>query len=168
MERVLLEGRGTSGIPQYILNLFYLDFSDNSAATATTLGKDRSGNDNNFTPSNFSVSSGPGNDSLPDTPSNNFCTMNPLVPTPSTTWANGNLDLSGGTSDTNLGNSNWGFGSQFDQGDASQASNSGIFLDSPSSTAQLTYKLYHRAHNGTAYSCINSGKAGMIRYEVVA
>ena len=26
--------------------------------------------------------------------------MNPLVPTPSTTWANGNLDLSGGTSDT--------------------------------------------------------------------
>jgi len=28
MERVLLEGRGTSGIPQYILNLFYLDFSD--------------------------------------------------------------------------------------------------------------------------------------------
>ena len=81
-------------------NGFYLDFSDNSAATATTIGKDRSGNDNNFTPSNFSVSSGPGNDSLPDTPSNNFCTMNPLVPTPSTTWANGNLDLSGGTSDT--------------------------------------------------------------------
>ena len=39
-------------------NGFYLDFSDNSAATATTLGKDRSGNDNNFTPSNFSVSSG--------------------------------------------------------------------------------------------------------------
>ncbi|QNI50465.1 hypothetical protein SynRS9915_00746 [Synechococcus sp. RS9915] len=27
MERMFLEGRGTSGIPQYILNLFYLDFS---------------------------------------------------------------------------------------------------------------------------------------------
>ena len=77
-------------------------------------------------------------------------------------------DISGGTSDTNLGNSSWGFGSQYDNGDASQASNSGIFLDSPSSTAQLTYKLYHRAHNGTSYSCINSGKAGIVLYEVVA
>ena len=26
MERMFLEGRGTSGIPQYILNHFYLDF----------------------------------------------------------------------------------------------------------------------------------------------
>ena len=84
----------------YGTNGFRLDFSDNSATTATTLGKDRSGNGNDFTPSNFSVAAGAGNDSLPDTPSNNFCTMNPLVPTPSTTWANGNLDLSGGTSDT--------------------------------------------------------------------
>ena len=59
-------------------NGFYLDFSDNSAATATTIGKDRSGNGNDFTPSNISVSSGTGNDSVLDTPSNNFCTLNPL------------------------------------------------------------------------------------------
>ena len=57
-------------------NGFYLDFNDNSAATAATIGKDRSGNGNDFTPSNFSVSTGVGNDSSLDTPSNNFCTWN--------------------------------------------------------------------------------------------
>ena len=36
-------------------NGFWLKFSDNSAATATTLGKDYSGNNNNWTPNNFSV-----------------------------------------------------------------------------------------------------------------
>ena len=76
-------------------NGFRLIFSDNSGTTATTLGKDSSGNGNNFTPNNFSVSAGAGNDSLEDTPTNNFATMNPLVPSPSVTWANGNLDLSG-------------------------------------------------------------------------
>ena len=57
---------------------FYLNFSDNSGTTATTLGKDSSGNGNNFTPNNFSVSAGEGNDSLEDTPTNNFPTINPL------------------------------------------------------------------------------------------
>ena len=36
-------------------NGFWLKFSDNSAATATTLGKDYSGNSNNWTPNNLSV-----------------------------------------------------------------------------------------------------------------
>jgi len=57
---------------------FYLNFSDNSGTTATTLGKDSSGNGNNFTPNNFSVSAGVGNDSVEDTPTNNFPTLNPL------------------------------------------------------------------------------------------
>ena len=52
---------------------FYLNFSDNSGTTATTLGKDSSGNGNNWTPNNFSVS-----DAMKDTPTNNFATMNPL------------------------------------------------------------------------------------------
>jgi hypothetical protein len=43
----------------YGTNGFHLEFADNSAATATTLGKDTSGNGNNFTPSNLSVSSTP-------------------------------------------------------------------------------------------------------------
>jgi hypothetical protein len=36
-------------------NSFHLDFADNSAATAAALGKDTSGNGNNFTPNNLSV-----------------------------------------------------------------------------------------------------------------
>jgi len=61
-------------IGSYGTNGFYLNFSDNSGATATTLGKDSSGNDNNFTPNNLSVY-----DSMPDTPTNNFAVMSPLT-----------------------------------------------------------------------------------------
>jgi len=83
----------------YGTNGFYLNFSDNSGTTATTLGKDSSGNGNNFTPNNFSVSAGIGNDSLEDTPTNNFCTLNPLamIATGNVTPSNGNLDASFGT-----------------------------------------------------------------------
>jgi hypothetical protein len=72
-------------------NGFYLDFSDNSNTTAATLGADRSGGGGNWTPTNFSVTAGAGNDSLTDTPTNygtdtglggevrgSFCTINPL------------------------------------------------------------------------------------------
>jgi len=76
----------------YGSNGFYLNFSTN------TLGTDRSGNSNDFTPNNFSVSAGAGNDALSDTPTNNFATMNPLVPSPTVTWSNGNLDLTGSSS----------------------------------------------------------------------
>ena len=84
-------------------NGFWLKFSDNSAATATTLGKDYSGNSNNWTPNNLSVTAGAGNDSLVDTPTSygtddglggsvrgNYCTWNPL--TGAITLTNGNLD----------------------------------------------------------------------------
>lgn len=47
--------RGTYGT-----NGFYLDFSDNSAATATALGADRSGNGNNWTPNALAVTSNVG------------------------------------------------------------------------------------------------------------
>ena len=57
----------------------HLTFEDNSGTTATTLGKDSSGNGNNYTPSgDWSVAAGVGNDSVTDTPTNNFCTFNPL------------------------------------------------------------------------------------------
>ena len=62
----------------YGTNGFKLNFSDNSGTTATTLGKDSSGNGNNFTPNNFSVAAGIGNDSTEDTPTNNWCTLNPI------------------------------------------------------------------------------------------
>jgi hypothetical protein len=41
----------------YGTNGFHLDFADNSAATAAALGKDTSGNGNNWTPNNLSVQS---------------------------------------------------------------------------------------------------------------
>ena len=66
-------------------NGFHLDFSDNSSASA--LGTDAAGS-NNWTPNNFSVAAGAGNDSLIDTPTNitadsgnnpgNYATLNPL------------------------------------------------------------------------------------------
>ena len=82
-----IEYTGTFGT-----NGFHLKFADNSAATAATLGKDYSGNSNNWTPNNLSVTAGAGNDSLVDTPTSisatdtgvggeirgNYCTWNPL------------------------------------------------------------------------------------------
>ena len=88
----------------YGTNGFYLNFSDNSGTTSTTLGKDNSGNGNNWTPNGFSVTAGAGNDSLVDSPTaygtdtgvggevrGNYCTFCPTYgATP--TLANGNLE----------------------------------------------------------------------------
>ena len=74
-------------------NSYHIDFTDNSGTTATTLGKDISGNANNYTPNNFSVASGSGNDSVIDTPTNNFCTLNPLSNGTGAAPSNGNLDF---------------------------------------------------------------------------
>ncbi len=90
----------------YGTNGFYLNFSDNSGTTSTTLGKDSSGNGNNWTPNNFSVTAGAGNDSLIDTPTpyadggngrGNYCTLNPLSSSSVATLSNGNLDVNTGT-----------------------------------------------------------------------
>ena len=90
----------------YGTNGFYLNFSDSSGTTSTTLGKDQAGS-NNWTPSGtpgFSVSAGPGNDSLVDSPTyygtdtgvggearGDYATLNPLVS--AHTYSNGNLDV---------------------------------------------------------------------------
>lgn len=58
-------------------NGYHLLFDDNSGTTATTLGKDEAGS-NNWTPNNFSVAAGPGNDSVVDTPTNNYCILDYL------------------------------------------------------------------------------------------
>jgi len=57
----------------YGSNGFYLNFSDNSGTTATTMGKDSSNNSNNFTPNNFVTG-----DAVKDSPTNNFAVLNPL------------------------------------------------------------------------------------------
>ena len=68
----------------------HLEFKDSSSVAA--LGKDTSGNGNDFsvTTDGFNVTAGSGNDSSEDTPSNNFCTLNP-VDLGSGTLINGNL-----------------------------------------------------------------------------
>jgi hypothetical protein len=89
----------------YGTNGFYLNFSDNSNTTAATLGKDYSGNGNNWTPNNFSVTAGAGNDSLVDSPTSygtdtgvggtvrgNYATLNP-VDKKNGTLSNGNLNF---------------------------------------------------------------------------
>jgi hypothetical protein len=88
----------------YGTNGFWLKFDDNSGTTSTTLGKDSSGNSNNWTPNNFSVTAGTGNDSLVDSPTNygtdtgaggevrgNYATLNNLLNTTGS-YANGNLE----------------------------------------------------------------------------
>ena len=79
----------------YGTNGFYLDFSDNS--TAAALGKDRSGNGNDWTPNgSISVANNKTNDSLLDTPTNNFCTLNPVrKQTDLCNFDEGNLQASG-------------------------------------------------------------------------
>jgi len=84
-------------VGSYGTNGFYLNFSDNSGTTASTLGKDSSGNSNNFTPNNFSVAAGTDNDSVFDTPTNNFCTLNPLDKNSNATASDGNLKATGGS-----------------------------------------------------------------------
>ena len=77
----------------YGTNGFYLDFLDNTSAT--TLGYDKSGNANHFTPNNITVSTTRTNDSFLDTPTNNFPTLNPRslyhVHSTSSNTAEGNL-----------------------------------------------------------------------------
>jgi len=94
----------------YGTNGFYLKFADNSNTTAATLGKDSSGNGNNWTPNNFSVTAGAGNDSMVDSPTSygtdtgaggtvrgNYCTLNPLNKNTSGTLSNGNLEWQAST-----------------------------------------------------------------------
>jgi len=93
----------------YGTNGFYLNFSDNSNNTATTIGKDYSGNGNNWTPNNISVTAGVTYDSMLDVPTpfadggngrGNYCVMNPLNPDTISlngSLTNGNLNASGTT-----------------------------------------------------------------------
>tara|TARA_R110000796_G_scaffold47592_1_gene114306 strand:- start:235 stop:2949 length:2715 start_codon:yes stop_codon:yes gene_type:complete len=80
-------------------NGFYLKFDDTSSVAA--LGTDSSGNGNNFTPTNISLTAGVTYDSMTDVPTltdedtSNFATRNPLAYSPSMTFSNGNLTTNG-------------------------------------------------------------------------
>jgi hypothetical protein len=103
----------------YGTNGFYLNFKD--ATSTTTLGYDYSGNANNWTTNNFSVTAGAGNDSLTDVPTpwiaynttgdvggvvrGNYCTLNPVATNTVgvATLSNGNLDFSVPNTFTGIG-----------------------------------------------------------------
>jgi hypothetical protein len=69
-------------------NGLYLDFENSGS-----LGADVSGNGNNFTVNNLTSI-----DQTTDTPTNNFATMNALVPATSVSFSNGNLTFTGARS----------------------------------------------------------------------
>ena len=71
-------------------NGFYLKGQDSSA-----LGDDTSGNGNDFTSSGLAAA-----DQVTDSPTDNFCTLNPLITPATMTFTDGNLALSGYTAVT--------------------------------------------------------------------
>lgn len=85
----------------YGTNGYYLKFSDNTSTT--TIGYDYSGNSNNWTANNVSLTAGITYDSMTDVPTltnatnANYCTLNPLDRNTSTvTLTNGNLNWASG------------------------------------------------------------------------
>ena len=86
----------------YGTNGFYLNFSDNSAATAAAIGKDSSGNGNNWTPNNISLTAGSTYDSMLDVPTLNSATVSNFAVWNAAgeygaTMADGNLKMSSPT-----------------------------------------------------------------------
>jgi len=95
----------------YGTNGFYLNFSDNSASTAATIGKDYSGNGNNWTPNIISITAGVTYDSMLDSPTpyadggngrGNYSVFNPVNVSGggTTTITDGNLATSVGSTTT--------------------------------------------------------------------
>ena len=82
----------------YGTNGFILDFSD-----PADIGADRSGNGNNFTPTGFELTDTTSHlyDWRADSPTNNYCTLNPLK-TSGGTYNEGNLQVFGATPDGTL------------------------------------------------------------------
>jgi len=86
----------------YGTNGFYLNFSNPSAATAAAIGADYSGNGNNWTPNNISVTAGVTYDSMIDVPTQfadggngrgNYAVSNPLNAASGLTVSDGNLRI---------------------------------------------------------------------------
>ena len=165
-------GYGTTG--------FYLNFSDNSGTSATTLGKDLSGNGNNFTPNNFSVASGIGNDSVEDTPTNNFCTYNPLNKSNNVTLSEGNLKFTQSSQDRAvtgtmaMTSGKWYYEFLKVSGDNPEvgilptdspnpATNGQIVRFSNTNSADITgFKIAFLTHNGNQRNGIDWGDSGSV------
>jgi hypothetical protein len=149
----------------YGTNGFYLNFSDNSSNTATTIGKDYSGNGNNWTPNNISVTAGVTYDSMVDSPtvgstSSNYCVMNPVDQTLCTV-SNGNLSVTTnvggyggatrGTISVSSGKWYWESTITANGGSAGQAPIGGIMLSTTPLTTWTSYGYYGANGYKTSY-----------------
>ena len=74
----------------------------------------------------------------------------------------------GSTSGTNLGNSSFGFVSNYTVGTNIACGASVIYLDSPSTTSSTTYITAIRTESGSAITCANAQVATMILMEIAA
>jgi hypothetical protein len=85
----------------YGTNGFYLPFTNTTSTT--TLGYDSSGNSNNWTTNNFSLTAGSTYDSMNDVPTltsatvANYCVLNPLATGSGKVLVNGNLEFTSNT-----------------------------------------------------------------------
>jgi hypothetical protein len=85
-------------IGTYGTNGYYLKFADTSGVTAATIGKDSSGNGNNWTPNNISNTAGVTYDFMTDSPTvgplaSNYAVLNPLDYYSDPTISAGNLQI---------------------------------------------------------------------------
>ncbi len=147
-------------------NGFYLKFDDSSS-----LGADSSGNTNNFTLSNITAA-----DQATDTPTNNFCTFNPLINTSNRPTINeGAMHVTGGGGTWNnaygtmgVQNGKWyyeykitdsdiGFFGASTFPDTADASNSSQFMYDQSFTIGYSAGHYYQRINGTQISNEGTG-----------
>ena len=124
----------------YGTNGFYLNFSDNSNNTATTIGKDYSGNGNNWTPNNISVTAGATYDSMTDVPTltsataANYCVLNPLdkgagvVGAGNLSWQYTTAAQAGVRASMDMLGGNWYFEGTYTEGGTAFSSAIGIAL----------------------------------------
>ena len=131
----------------YGTNGFYLDFADSG-----NLGDDESGNGNDFTENNLSAT-----DQMLDTPTNNFCTFNPIQPseTGSADFYEGNLKVNVGDNEEAFGtfgvsSGKWYF-EMYYSGPSGSGNNKiavGIAdADTPNNNEQVNH-----GHSGTTYT----------------
>ncbi|NBT48002.1 MAG: hypothetical protein EBT07_09340, partial [Actinobacteria bacterium] len=155
----------------------WIPFANNSSTTA--LGYDSSGNGNNWTPNNFSVTPGSDNDSLVDVPSlygvdtglggevrGNYCTWNPLVPADGTTfitYSDGNLIAASGTGATqgqsafgslSISNGKWYYEATFTQSGSTS-------FDGSIGFAKVDSGGLYTSNNNYAYIYLRNGQKGL-------
>ena len=151
----------------YGTNGFYLNFSNN--ASTTTLGYDTSGNGNNWTTNNISLTAGSTYDSMTDVPTltsataANYATLNPIfTPTTSSTsnmtLTNGNLSWIGnGSTDacsrSTIGMTSGKFYCEFTITQKNSAIQDGIGIAYTQSDSTRTYGVIYR-NDGT--QCVNN------------